>query len=111
MEQEICRREVETVGRSYLIGIILSFSWIIISFMINFFIALGRGSILYMFEYGIYWIGFGNMILGAVLTIIFVFLHLLPTRKIALILTNKRIYLSISRKLFFKKTLTAPIQR
>jgi hypothetical protein len=56
-----------------------------------------------MFAYGggLYWIGFGNMILGAVLAIIFIILQLALnpspySEQIELVLTNKRIYYKIT---------------
>jgi hypothetical protein len=102
MEQEICRREVQ-IKRNYKLAIILSASWIFISFMINFFI--GGCSMTTMFDVGgLYWIGFGNMLLGLTLLIIFVLLQLF-SRTLLLVLTTKRIYLSVKRKLLFKRAL------
>ena len=99
IEFEICKRTVKPAKRSYITPIIVSLCWIAIAFMINFFI--GGCSVVEMFEGGLFWIGFGNMILGLVLAIIFTILHFLPTTQIELVLTNKRIYLSQSRDIFF----------
>ena len=107
MEHEICRREVSRAhsskGVSFKWPIILSLIWIGISFMVNVIIGLSvAGDVWHMFECGgLYWIGFGNMILGAVLAIIFIFLHLLLkpsaySERIELVLTNKRIYYKIT---------------
>ena len=108
IEFEICKKTVNPAKRSYIIPIVASLSWIVIAFMINFFI--GGCSVVEMFEGGLYWIGFGNMILGLVLAVIFIILHFLPTTKIELVLTNKRIYISQTKDVywflfFFKRTI------
>ena len=105
VEYEIARRTAEVSKKNYTLAIIISIGWIILSFMINCFIAIGNGYIWDMFEGGLYWIGFGNMILGLVMAIIFLLLHLRPAHKMSLVLTNKRLYLSISKKLIFSRTL------
>ena len=89
-EFEICKRTVNYAKKSYIIPIIASLSWILIAFMINCFIS--GFDFEDMFKYAEYWAGFGNMILGLVLAIIFIILHFWPTAKIELVLTNKRIY-------------------
>ena len=104
-ELEICRREVESVKLDFKLAIILSLGWVVISFMINCIIGLCHGDLFDMFDGGSYWFGFGNMILGLVLAIIFIILHFLPSRKLNIVLTNKRIYVSILRKSFFRRKL------
>ena len=105
MEYEICRKEAQTVKRNYEWPIIISLSWIFISFMINVIVGLSEsGEALKMFEVGgAYWAGFGNMILGAFLAIVFWSLSLVEPIKVVVVLTNKRILYFASKKLLFSK--------
>ena len=98
MEQEICKRTLSQSKKNYKLPIILSLSWIVISFMINCIIG---GGVTPMFQGGLYWIGFGNMILGLVLALIFWLLSL--PANITLVLTDERIYCSYSKTLLFSR--------
>ena len=98
MEHEICRKTVKQTNKTYKWPIILSLCWVAISFMINCIIG---GGVTAMFDGGLYWIGFGNMILGLALALLFWLLSFSAEK--TLVLTNKRIYYSYTRKLFFSK--------
>ena len=67
MEKEICRREVKRTKKNYKWPIILSVSWIFISFMIN--CGISGFDFDEVFRCGAYWAGWGNMNLGAVLAV------------------------------------------
>ena len=74
--------------------------------MINIIIGLAHGRIFDMFRVGgPYWAGFGNMILGAVCALFFWLLSL-GSEDYELILTNKRIYSVVTKKVFFFRTMT-----
>ena len=98
MEQEICKRTVSQANKSYKVQIILSLCWVALAFMVNCIIG---GGVSAMFDGGLYWIGFGNMILGLVLALIFWLLSMPTTR--TLVLTDKRVYYSITKHSFFSK--------
>lgn len=106
MEQELCRREVTRTKRSYKWPIICSLCVIVIGFMVNVIIALSYGDFLHMFKYPEYWGGFGTMILGAVMALVFFLLSLIGGASYSLVLTNKRVYSTFSKKLLFSKTRT-----
>ena len=104
IELEICKREVSVVKTNFKVPIIISICWTVLAFMINVFISIGNNE--NMFEEGdLYWIGFGNMLLGLTVLAIFLLLQLRPSIKMSLVLTDKRIYLSSTKKLFFRRTL------
>ena len=107
-EFEIDRRVVESVRLSFKIPIIISLCWLAIGFIVNCIVGICNGSMFEMFWVGgLYWIGFGNSLLGLFLASIFALLQYLPTTKMELVLTNKRVYISRTVKtIIFKKTIT-----
>ena len=55
---------------------------------------------------GLYWIGHGNTLLGIFCAIVFAILMLLLSKTYTLVLTNKRICLTVERKALFNKKIT-----
>ena len=52
---------------------------------------------------GLYWIGHGNTLLGFFCAIVFAILMMLLSKTYTIVLTNKRIYLTVERKTLFNK--------
>ena len=102
MEHEICRRETKRKSNWCNIAIIISLIYAVIAFIPNLVIGISYNELFQPeFYMGLYWIGYGNMILGLVLAIFFAVLKILFTRACAIVLTDKRIYCLMSRRKLF----------
>ena len=106
-EKGLCTRHSKSIKFNLKWVIIGALCWIPFSFLINVIVALcADGDISEMFDGGLYWIGFGNMILGAVVALVCWLLTLLPDEEREYVLTDKRLYVNIHRKTLFSGVIT-----
>ena len=107
MEQEICRREAKSGGEWCKVAIIVSLIYAGVAIIPGFIIGAINNDLFTPEHFmGHYWHSHGHMLLGLLCAGIFTLLMFLLSKSYELVLTDKRIYRSITRKQLFSKTIT-----
>lgn len=106
MEKELCRKTFKESTKKYLVWFIICMMWIVVAVVANlityFSVIATVASPEYAFRLyqGPYWAGWGNAILGLLLAILF-FILWLSSKEVNIVLTNKRIIMSLKKKKLF----------
>lgn len=101
-EIELCRRSASRDRKKLIVGMIVGACWCVLGWLVNIIVSLAiDGSVAYMFRYpGPFFAGWGNSILGLIIFLIFLIM-LIASPRGDLILTNKRLILSQTRRRLF----------